>query len=67
MDGVRHTDQLRPTGNSVHGFGIRGLAGETFLDRILPAMPAKRLASPEEISSAVCWLRARAKLEPTPE
>jgi peroxisomal trans-2-enoyl-CoA reductase len=38
------------------GFENYGPAGDTFLDRILPAMPAKRLASPEEISSAVCWL-----------
>lgn len=38
------------------GFENYGPAGDTFLERILPAMPAKRFASPEEISSAVCWL-----------
>lgn len=38
------------------GFENYGSMGDTFLERILPAMPAKRLASPDEISSAVCWL-----------
>lgn len=38
------------------GFENYGPAGDSFLRKILPAMPAKRLASPEEISSAVCWL-----------
>ena len=38
------------------GFENYGTMGDTFLEKILPAMPAKRLASPEEISSAVCWL-----------
>lgn len=38
------------------GFENYGPAGDTFLERILPAMPAKRFASAEEISSAVCWL-----------
>ncbi|KAL7537149.1 hypothetical protein ACHAXR_007625 [Thalassiosira sp. AJA248-18] len=38
------------------GFENYGPAGDIFLERILPSMPAKRFASPEEISSAVCWL-----------
>ena len=38
------------------GFENYGPAGDIFLDRILPSMPAGRFASPEEISSAVCWL-----------
>jgi len=38
------------------GFENYGPAGDIFLDRILPTMPAGRFASPEEISSAVCWL-----------
>jgi peroxisomal trans-2-enoyl-CoA reductase len=38
------------------GFENYGPAGDMFLDRILPAMPAKRFATPEEISSAVVWL-----------
>mmetsp|Transcript_9384 Transcript_9384/g.20211 ORF Transcript_9384/g.20211 Transcript_9384/m.20211 type:complete len:149 (+) Transcript_9384:522-968(+) len=38
------------------GFDNYGPAGDTFLERILPSQPAKRFASPEEISSAVCWL-----------
>jgi peroxisomal trans-2-enoyl-CoA reductase len=38
------------------GFENYGPAGDMFLERILPAMPAKRFATPEEISSAVCWL-----------
>lgn len=38
------------------GFENYGPAGDVFLERILPAMPAKRFASPEEVSSAVCWL-----------
>ena len=38
------------------GFKNYGPAGDLFVDRILPSLPAKRFASPEEISSAVCWL-----------
>eukprot|EP01082_Thalassiosira_pseudonana_P014125 g11987.t1.1.5e17418b g11987 g11987.t1 contig6:996615-997419(+) len=38
------------------GFENYGPAGDIFLERILPSMPAKRFASPEEISSAVVWL-----------
>jgi peroxisomal trans-2-enoyl-CoA reductase len=38
------------------GFENYGPAGDSFLRKILPAMPAKRLATPEEIASAVCWL-----------
>ena len=38
------------------GFENYGPAGDVFLERILPSMPAKRFASPEEVSSAVCWL-----------
>lgn len=38
------------------GFENYGPAGDIFLEKILPAMPAKRFSSPEEIASAVCWL-----------
>lgn len=38
------------------GFQNYGPAGDLFLEKVLPAMPAKRLGTPEEISSAVCWL-----------
>ena len=38
------------------GFDNYGPAGDLFVDKILPSLPAKRFASPEEISSAVCWL-----------
>lgn len=38
------------------GFENYGPAGDMFLEKILPAMPAKRFASPEEIASAVVWL-----------
>jgi len=38
------------------GFDNYGPAGDMFLEKILPSMPAKRFATPEEISSAVVWL-----------
>lgn len=38
------------------GFANYGPAGDMFLEKILPAIPAKRLGSPEEVSSAVVWL-----------
>lgn len=38
------------------GFVNYGPAGDMFVEKILPSMPAKRFASPEEISSAVSWL-----------
>lgn len=38
------------------GFKNYGPAGDMFVDRILPTLPAKRFGSPEEISSAVTWL-----------
>ena len=38
------------------GFENYGPAGPHFLERIVPAMPARRLASPDGISSAFCWL-----------
>ncbi|KAL3803897.1 hypothetical protein HJC23_004059 [Cyclotella cryptica] len=38
------------------GFENYGPAGDLFVEKILPSLPAKRFASPEEISSAVCWL-----------
>lgn len=38
------------------GFENYGPAGDSFLEKILPSIPSKRLASPEEVSSAVCWL-----------
>ncbi len=30
--------------------------GDEFLGRVIPSQPAKRLGSPEEVSSAVVWL-----------
>eukprot|EP00804_Cyclotella_cryptica_P007471 CCRYP_020684-RA/>CCRYP_020684-RA protein AED:0.43 eAED:0.27 QI:0/-1/0/1/-1/0/1/0/131 len=38
------------------GFENYGPAGDQFVGKILPSLPAKRFASPEEISSALCWL-----------
>lgn len=38
------------------GFENYGPAGDMFVERILPTIPAKRFGSPEEISSAVTWL-----------
>lgn len=38
------------------GFKNYGPAGDLFVEKILPAQPAKRFGTPEEISSAVCWL-----------
>jgi len=38
------------------GFQNYGPAGEIFVKKLLPAMPAKRFSSPEEISSAAVWL-----------
>jgi len=38
------------------GFENYGPAGDYFLDRIMKSLPARRLGSPEEISSAVIWL-----------
>lgn len=38
------------------GFAAYGEAGEDFLKKILPSIPAKRLGTPEEVSNAVVWL-----------
>lgn len=38
------------------GFENYGPAGEYFLEKIMPSLPAKRLGSAEEVSSAVVWL-----------
>jgi peroxisomal trans-2-enoyl-CoA reductase len=38
------------------GFQNYGPAGDLFVNRILPTLPARRFGSPEEISSAVTWL-----------
>lgn len=38
------------------GFKNYGAMGDEFLGRVIPAQPAKRLGSPEEVSSAVVWL-----------
>ena len=38
------------------GFKNYGPAGDLFVDRIFPSLPAKRFGSPEEVLSAVCWL-----------
>ncbi len=42
-----------------YGFENYGPAGNMFLEKILPAMPAKRFASPEEIASAVVRLSSK--------
>ena len=33
-----------------------GAAADVFIDKLLPSLPARRFASPQEISSAVVWL-----------
>jgi peroxisomal trans-2-enoyl-CoA reductase len=38
------------------GFENYGPAGDMFIDRILPTLPARRFGSAEEVSSAVVWL-----------
>mmetsp|Transcript_16834 Transcript_16834/g.46494 ORF Transcript_16834/g.46494 Transcript_16834/m.46494 type:complete len:301 (-) Transcript_16834:1753-2655(-) len=38
------------------GFKNYGPAGDFFLDKIVHTLPARRLGSPEEVSSAVVWL-----------
>lgn len=38
------------------GFENYGPAGEYFLEKIVPSLPAKRCGSAEEVSSAVVWL-----------
>lgn len=38
------------------GFQNYGAMGDEFLGRVIPSQPAKRLGTPEEVSSAVCWL-----------
>jgi NAD(P)-dependent dehydrogenase (short-subunit alcohol dehydrogenase family) len=38
------------------GFAAYGDVGEEFLAKLLPSIPAKRLGTPEEVSSAVVWL-----------
>ena len=38
------------------GFKNYGPMGDTFVQKILPSLPSKRFGTPEEISSAVCWL-----------
>lgn len=38
------------------GFANYGPAGDYFLDKIVKSLPARRLGSPEEVSSAVVWL-----------
>lgn len=38
------------------GFKNYGAMGDEFLGRVIPSQPAKRLGSPEEVSSAVVWL-----------
>ena len=38
------------------GFQNYGPAGDFFLERIMKSLPARRLGSPEEVSSAVIWL-----------
>ena len=41
------------------GFENYGPAGDLFMERILPSLPAKRLGSPQEVSSAVVWLLSK--------
>lgn len=38
------------------GFKNYGPAGDYFVEKILPTLPAKRFGSPQEIASAVVWL-----------
>jgi NAD(P)-dependent dehydrogenase (short-subunit alcohol dehydrogenase family) len=38
------------------GFANYGPAGDMFVDKILPTLPAKRFGSAQEVSSAVVWL-----------
>mmetsp|Transcript_12617 Transcript_12617/g.37210 ORF Transcript_12617/g.37210 Transcript_12617/m.37210 type:complete len:297 (-) Transcript_12617:19-909(-) len=38
------------------GFDNYGPAGDMFVEKLLPAQPAKRFGTPEEVSSAVTWL-----------
>ena len=38
------------------GFKSYGPAGEFFIEKIVRSLPARRLGSPEEVSSAVVWL-----------
>mmetsp|Transcript_8657 Transcript_8657/g.20015 ORF Transcript_8657/g.20015 Transcript_8657/m.20015 type:complete len:212 (-) Transcript_8657:42-677(-) len=38
------------------GFANYGPAGDAYVEQVVPSVPAKRLGSPEEISSAVVWL-----------
>ena len=38
------------------GFKNYGALGDVFAKKLLPSIPARRFGSPEEISSAVCWL-----------
>lgn len=38
------------------GFEAYGEVGEEFLAKLLPAIPAKRLGTPAEVSAAVVWL-----------
>jgi len=38
------------------GFQNYGAMGNEFLDKVLVGQPSRRLGSPEEVSSAVCWL-----------
>jgi peroxisomal trans-2-enoyl-CoA reductase len=38
------------------GFKNYGPMGDQFLEKLLPHQPAKRLGSPQEVSSAVTWL-----------
>lgn len=38
------------------GFENYGPAGDFFLEKIVKSLPARRLGSPEEVSSAVVWL-----------
>ena len=33
-----------------------GAMGDEFIEKVIPAQPAKRLGLPEEVSSAVVWL-----------
>ncbi len=41
------------------GFENYGPAGDFFLDKIVKSLPARRLGSPEEVSSAVVWLLSK--------
>lgn len=45
------------------GFENYGPAGDYFLEKVVKSLPARRLGSPEEVSSAVVWLLSKSLSE----